>query len=389
MSSRKSFVRRLSAFVGLLIFSLAYAELFIRLFDPQPIMPRYVTGTPYGIRGNIPGAHYWHTTPEVDVEFKINSFGMRDTREFAYTKAPGVCRVAIFGDSFFMGYELSYEDTFAHQLEAELRSRGVNAEVLNFAVSGFGTAEMIRAYQALGSRFHPDIVMFQWHSTDPDDNLRSGLFQLENGRLRETNRPYLPSIAMQDMLLKWKLYRLVADHSHLYSFIRESVAKAAKKALVTLRGAGSSIDANAATIDTSEENQVSPTQRILLSSALLTYARELVASEGRSFYVVEIPTKQSRTEFSSSISALPQETRSALAIISPLQAFRQLAAPDRKIFFEQGQGHITPAAVQALVDVAAATLSTDPHLQTCSMGSGTAQPAVHPLTTVGRSDEIR
>jgi hypothetical protein len=364
--------------VGLCAFTLAYAEGFVRLFDPQPIMPRYVTGTSYGVRGNIPNAHYWHTTPEVEVEFRINSLGMRDTREFPYQKPPATCRIALFGDSFFMGYELKYDDTFAHRLEAQLRDHGVNAEVLNFAVSGFGTAEMIRTYEAMGSRFGPDVVIFQWHSTDPDDNVRARLFSLQEGRIAPTNATYLPSIATQDMLLKWKLYRLVADHSHLYSFIREGVAKIAKKMLVSLHGAGSVIDANASALEdeqtpasfTEGSKSISPGAR--LSAALLNYAKTTVTEAGNSFYVVEIPLKYSRTEFKSSIAVLPEKTLSQLKVISPLDSFRKLASPDRKLFFEQGQGHITPIAVNALVDVATSVLLSDPHFEACRMNGASA-----------------
>ena len=373
MSAKNAVWRRAIAVAGLGIFTLAYAELFIRLLAPQPIMPRYVTGTSYGVRGNIPNAHYRHTTSEVDVDFKINSQGMRADRDFPFEKSPGTCRVAIFGDSFFMGYELNYEDTFARQLEKRLRAEGLAAEVLNFAVSGFGTAEMLRAYESQGQRFDPDLVIFEWHSTDPNDNVRSGLYRLAGGTLTPTNRSYLPSIGTQDALLRWRVYRLIADNSHLYSLVRESAAKLAKKMLVTLKSLRTPMDAEAADEpdDSGDESADGEPQgnehsaSSLLSAAILKRAQDTVEHSGQSFYVLEIPLKESRTTFKSSLAVLPAEQLSGMEIISPLSAFRALAAPDRKIFFEHGQGHITPIAVEAIVAVAVPKLLADPRLQNC------------------------
>ena len=99
----KRFAIRTVSIVGLLAYTLAFSEFFIRLFAPQPIMPRYVTATPWGVRGNVPGAQYWQSSPEVHVQIRINQLGIRDDREFAYKKPTGTCRLALFGDSVFVG----------------------------------------------------------------------------------------------------------------------------------------------------------------------------------------------------------------------------------------------------------------------------------------------
>src|SRR5262245_36891666 len=87
----------IAAAIGLLAYTLLFSERFIRLMAPQPMFPRYITGTPWGVRGNIAGAQYWHSSPEVDVEFRINRLGMRDDRDFALEKPLGTCRIAVFG----------------------------------------------------------------------------------------------------------------------------------------------------------------------------------------------------------------------------------------------------------------------------------------------------
>jgi hypothetical protein len=342
----------------LFLYSVFFAELFIRLFSPQPLFPRYVTGTPWGVRGNIPNARYWHHTPEVDVEFRINGQGMRDDREFSYRKPPNTCRVAVFGDSFFVGYEVDLRDSFAAKLEEQLRTKGIAVEVLNFSVSGFGTAEMLQTYEEFGRKFNPDVVLFEWHRSDPDDNIRSGLYGFENGVLKRGAKVYLPGVRTQDILLKSRIYRLVADNSHLYSLIREKASNAVKRLLLTVRqGARQAATTGEQAAGFEEQTEGATMEKFtqrgsLLSGALLMRAQEIVEAENKAFYVVEIPIRVSRTEFRSSVAMLPPQTRDQLKIVSPLNAFSRLGRADLKLYYEQGQGHFTPAGVQILVDEA-------------------------------------
>src|ERR1019366_402521 len=101
---------------------------------------------------------------EVDVEYRINGQGLRADRNYSLSKPPGTCRVAVFGDSFFFGIELDLPESIAGQLERRLEESGVRAEVLNFAVGGFGTAEMLQTFEGFGRQFEPDVVIFSWDS---------------------------------------------------------------------------------------------------------------------------------------------------------------------------------------------------------------------------------
>jgi len=368
--------------LALVIYSLVVAELFIRLFDPQALVPRYVTGTPWGIRGNIPNARYWHQTPEVKVQYRINSQGMRADRDYPLQKPAGTCRIALFGDSFFVGYELDLKDTFATQLEQQLRAEGFNAEVLNFSVSGFGTAEMLRQYEKVGRTFDPDIVLFEWHSTDPDDNVRSSLYRLQNGTLRTYRNRYLPGVPVQDFLMKSSLYRVIADNSHLYAFIRERVAGSVKRLLVKLRRVPRGTAGTAVADEAPPTDQLSVQARwsspdIKLSAALLTHAEDLVRAEDRDFYVVEIPARTSRTQFRSTITVLPPDTLEHLKIISPLAAFADAARPDLKLYYERGHGHLTPTGVRLLTAEGLRAIEGSPQLARCSVPAAAVAPERH------------
>lgn len=120
-----------------------------------------------------------------------DSHGLRGTREVPFEKAPGTLRIAIFGDSFTFGEEVSDDETFAHQLERLLPG----VEVLNFGVHGYGhDQELLYLREAL-PLYRPDIVLVG-HVTD--DSMRNMLafrsfakpwFRLQGGNLELHGTP--------------------------------------------------------------------------------------------------------------------------------------------------------------------------------------------------------
>ena len=94
--------------------------------------------------------------------------GLRGAREVPFEKSPGTTRIAIFGDSFTFGEEVSDDETFAHQLERLLPG----VEVLNFGVHGYGhDQELLYLREAL-PLYRPDVVLVG-HVTD--DSMRNML----------------------------------------------------------------------------------------------------------------------------------------------------------------------------------------------------------------------
>ena len=367
-----STLRRLSRLAAWTLYTLCIAEICVRVMQPQPLIPRYITGTPWGVRGNIPHAHYWHVTPEVRVEYRINGQGMRDDREFPVSKPAGSCRIALFGDSFFVGYELDLRDTIAAVLEGSLRAAGYRAEVLNFSVSGFGTAEMLRAYERNARRFSPDVVVFQWHYTDLDDNVRADLFRLEHGKVTPTGKNYLPSVAIQDALMRWSIYRFIADNSQLYAFVREGVAIRVK---AMLAAAGGRRGAEGLAASASAGSKVAPpvadrdAYERALAARLLQYARQLTMTDGRHFLVVDIPEALSRTEFRSSWPMLDRALVDGIEVVHADQIFAPMASPSLKLYYEKGHNHLTPPAARALATTIAQRLMTRGDLDGCATGS--------------------
>ncbi len=371
-----------------MLYTLLFAEGFVRVFDPQPLMPRYITGTPWGVRGNIPNARYWHHTAEVDVEYRINSEGLRADRDYPKRKSPGTCRIGIFGDSFLFGLEVDLHDSFADRLERRLQELGFPVEVLNFSVGGFGTAEMLQTYEQFGRKFDLDVVLFSWDTSDLTDNVRSDLYRLKNGKLERANREYLPAVNIQDMLMRHRLYRFVADHSQLYTFVRDRLSlllkmrlQSERKQSLTAADLGEA-EGGATSLD-DDLDELQHRNKIDLSAAILTHADDVVTSSGADFYLLDIPARLSRTEFASPLEILPAAVSSRLKIISPLAALSRAARPDLKLFYEKGQGHFTPTGIGILVQEAVKSIASSPRLASCASGAPRPDSAKGP---VGRVD---
>lgn len=115
-------------------------------------------------RGNAlrPGTEGYLFKEGQKVHVSTNSHGMRE-REISLRKLPGTLRVAVLGDSFVEAVQVPAEKTFPRVMERELAAckglGGKEAQVLNFGVSGYGTAQELLTFRHLARRFKPDLVV--------------------------------------------------------------------------------------------------------------------------------------------------------------------------------------------------------------------------------------
>jgi hypothetical protein len=117
----------------------------------------------WGLR---PGAHGW-AIGEGKEYIRINSDGLRD-REHALQKPAGKLRIAVLGDSYVEGMNVSLEQTFPAVLErdlshcAALENRKV--EVINFGVSGYGTTQELLTLREHVWKYDPDLVLLAFYT---------------------------------------------------------------------------------------------------------------------------------------------------------------------------------------------------------------------------------
>lgn len=350
--------------IALLIYILVFGEVFMRVMNPQALVPRFVTGAPDGIRANLPSTSFRQVTPEVDATITYNSKGMRATREYALARTPGQCRIALLGDSFFVGFESTYEDSFAAQLERVLRERGHDCEILNFAVSGFGTAEDLRVFASRVEPYKPDVLLVSWHRTDPADNRRSKLYSWDGTTLKPSARTYLPGVKISDTLMAFAPYRWAVEHSHFYNAAREWIGRTGKDLLLVLASPASAFTPAKKTPRDDDDAVPEPTandiarvdSRQSLDIALLEALDAQTRQAGGHMLLFEIPDFRTRTDIVSSLRVLHPSVYERIAVASPLASMKAQAGPDAKFYQEQGQSHWTPRGNRLAAETAANAL---------------------------------
>jgi lysophospholipase L1-like esterase len=275
------------------------AELVVRaLWKDQTVMfPRYHTDYRYGaytLRGIRPHSEFWHSSADGRWRFVTNGKGFRDTREFGYEKPAGTLRVLALGDSHTQGYEVRQEATFSAVLERYLAAHGVKAEVLNAGVSGYSTAEALAFLENEGYKYQPDVVVLGFYANDLEDNLKAGLFALEDGKLVEKKRSHVPGVRIQNLIYGVPGVQWLSENSYLYSVLFNGIwnyFKAAKR-----DQAADEVEYAIATRTSHSDYEVQ------LAVALVERMQKFCDERGTRLMVIDIPRLTDRYHFAESIS---------------------------------------------------------------------------------------
>ncbi len=147
--------------------------------------PRIWQADHYRGGGYRPGAEF-DQSKEGKAHIRINRDGFRD-KDRPAEKPPQTVRIAVLGDSYVEAAQVPVERRFTELLEIELKSRnafdGANVEVMNFGVSGYGTAQELQTLRHCVWRYHPDIVLLAFLA---GNDIRNNYEPLQG----EDERPY-------------------------------------------------------------------------------------------------------------------------------------------------------------------------------------------------------
>ncbi len=201
-------------------------EAFTRQFLPQTVDAIFeiyhadpVVGFTYE-----PGATAYETGREYRALYEINSLGLRD-REYD-SKAVGVTRVLLVGDSFSVSHGLPIEESLSRQLEAALQSVGraegvkTSVEVVNTSVGGYSTYNYWRAYERWREPFQPDVVLVAISPDDYDCSNQYAQHVIESGRRLEAVREgQQPTGTRREGVVR-RVRKWLASHSELYVLTR-------------------------------------------------------------------------------------------------------------------------------------------------------------------------
>jgi hypothetical protein len=157
-----------------LVFGLGMSEIFLRVIGysfPLFYTADYYRG--YALQPNIEGRYQREGGSYV----RINSDGLRD-REHAKAKPADTVRIAVLGDSFTEAMHVPMEQTFWWLLEQRLKEchafPGKTVEVIDFGVSGYGTAQELMTLRQKVWDYSPDLVVLAFTTNnDVYDNSRA------------------------------------------------------------------------------------------------------------------------------------------------------------------------------------------------------------------------
>ena len=278
----------ISVFCVVLAATLLLGELIVRILyaDQTVLFPRYHTDVQYGdytIRRIRPNSRFQHTSRDGSWEFVTNSQGFRNFKDFAYEKPPGKFRVLSLGDSHTQGYEVRQEHTYSAVLERYLRLNGIDAEVINAGVSGFSTAEALVLLENEGVKYEPDVVVLGFFGNDLEDNLKAGLFTLdENGTLIPSRNVHIPGVRIQNIIYALPGIKWLGENSYFYSLLFNTAWDFFKARL-----------ADSASQQVTEfavpQKEAYSDYDVALAAALLARINEVAARNEIKFVLVDIP----------------------------------------------------------------------------------------------------
>jgi lysophospholipase L1-like esterase len=173
MTKGKQFRMKLALICFGLVIGVSIAELGFRVIGysyPGFYMPDATRG-----HALIPGMEGWYRK-EGAAYVRINSAGQRD-RERTRAKPADTVRIAVIGDSYAEALQVPIEQAFWAIMEEKLRGNGYASgkqiEVLNFGVSGYGTAAELLTLRERVWDYSPDIVLLAvTTNNDVSDNSR-------------------------------------------------------------------------------------------------------------------------------------------------------------------------------------------------------------------------
>jgi len=286
------------------VLCLSVVEVTVRLFLPTSDF-LWQWDSRIGLK-LVPGLHGRSVKRGLfDIDVDVNSVGFRD-REHVIGKPPDTKRVVLLGDSFVEAIQVPFQSSVTAQLQHRLDLTTNKAEVINFGVSGTGTARQYLALREYGLKYQPDVVLVFFVGNDVSDNsrrLRSLSYvpypqTTRDGDLifDESGQPVFTRFADESSRFG-ALTDLLKSHSKTYRLLREGVdnTPALERVFHSFRG-GAVPEASTKAPDNLGFYEI---YRVVqkpdwedawrVSEHLLIALRDLAESHGAKFAVILVP----------------------------------------------------------------------------------------------------
>ena len=301
-NKRHSFVVNILLFVVILALCFVAGELIVRALykDSTVLFPRYHTEAAYGdftIRKIRPNSRFTHTSVDGSWSFQTNKQGFRNHEDFEYVKPDGKIRIVSIGDSHTQGYECDQDYTYSRVIEKYLRNAGYDVEVFNTGVSGFSTSEALVLLENELVKYSPDFVVLGFFANDYQDNLKSGLYGLdESNELVIRKYVHIPGVNIQNIIYSVPGVKWLSENSYLYSalfnqawlFFKRKLSSSARNKqpgdhATNKKESAGNIEVAVATTKTFSKYQID------LASALIRKISEVTQNAGAKLIILDIP----------------------------------------------------------------------------------------------------
>ena len=244
-----------------------------------------------------PGAEGWYRKEGEDY-IRISSAGLRD-REHDRVKPPETLRIAVLGDSYAEAMQLPMSQAFWSVLERELAScralDGEAVEVINFGVSGYGTAQELLTLRNRVWSYKPDIVVLAFLS---GNDVRNNLRALEGDPLRPYFVLKAGELVLDDSFARPRpsdrvsplghLYAWLLDHLRIGQLIHDAVQRFRRRQTATSEATAGrrelGVDDEVFKPPTSEDSR----EAWRVTEALIAEMQQEVQSGGADFLVVTL-----------------------------------------------------------------------------------------------------
>ncbi len=156
------------------VFGLLIAEAALRAAGySSPVFYSVDESRGYALSPNMRG---WYRK-EGETYITINSDGLRD-EEHQIQKPVGTARIAVIGDSYSEALQVNLNETFWKVMQEKLSGCGAfdgkKIEIINFGISGYGTAQEFLTLKEKVWKYSPDIVLLAiTTNNDITDNYRA------------------------------------------------------------------------------------------------------------------------------------------------------------------------------------------------------------------------
>ncbi len=288
IGNKKDVLVNLALFLFVIFMVLFCAEITFRLLLPQKLNADTTFESDRGRLAEYDELLGWRYRQNMVSSFQgnpvhLNNYGMRMQKDVSMEKSKK--RIAIVGDSFMWGFNVEENDSFY----AHVQEQFPEYEVLNFAVSGYGTDQYFLLLNHTVLAFEPDIVLIAAYTND-FENIGSSVqygyqkpqFLLDGDSLVLRNVPVLYQEADAPNLFE-RGSSFLAHYSHLYAFFRPYLGNV----IQSLMGGG--LSESDPTLRLLEKNQTPEYEELVrLNQRLFCEIADLVEAD---LVVVSIPSQ--------------------------------------------------------------------------------------------------